>query len=254
MTIKATRWTWKAAGLAALALAVPSVGLAFSTGFDSQPVSLSARGGLGSFTPASVDPRLASSLKFSALRDGRKFRFTPAGSSGGEARSVTVAVRVNPESAAIAGVRTTLRGLSPIKVGAAASGATTENLGMGRGWSRFALPTKARALAIPDIAASERAVGRQPVLREITLSEDLKRPSRFNPSVALDAEAKPGRPPRTFDGEADYRVDVGGSYKISRNLDVTAGVRYTTERDRIEPLTNGQQDSQAVYVGTKFRF
>ena len=45
-------------GAAAL---VPSIALAFSSGFDSRPVSIDARGGIGSFTPASVDPGLPTS-------------------------------------------------------------------------------------------------------------------------------------------------------------------------------------------------
>ena len=49
-------------------------------------------------------------------------------------------------------------------------------------------------------------------------------------------------------------MDLGGSYRLTRNFDVTAGVRYSSERDRLRPLTDGKQDSQAVYVGTKFRF
>ena len=50
-------------------------------------------------------------------------------------------------------------------------------------------------------------------------------------------------------------IDVGGSYSLSRNLDVTAGVRYKSQdRDRLAPLPDAQRDSQAVYVGTAFRF
>jgi len=41
---------------------------------------------------------------------------------------------------------------------------------------------------------------------------------------------------------------------VTRNVAVTAGVRYSSERDRIAPLTDTTQDSQAVYVGTRFRF
>jgi hypothetical protein len=32
-----------------------------------------------------------------------------------------------------------------------------------------------------------------------------------------------------------------------------AGIRYSSERDRLRPLTDGKQDSQA-YVGTQFHF
>jgi hypothetical protein len=44
------------------------------------------------------------------------------------------------------------------------------------------------------------------------------------------------------------------SYQIARNLDVTGGVRYKIQRDRLEPLADQRRDSQAVYVGTAFRF
>lgn len=51
----------------------------------------------------------------------------------------------------------------------------------------------------------------------------------------------------------NVELDVSGSYSITRNLDVKAGVRYKADRDRVELLEN-QKDSQAVYVGTAFRF
>ena len=50
------------------------------------------------------------------------------------------------------------------------------------------------------------------------------------------------------------RVDVGGSYRVTEHLDVTAGVRYAEDRERLLPLTDGKQDGQAVYVGTQIRF
>jgi hypothetical protein len=48
-------------------------------------------------------------------------------------------------------------------------------------------------------------------------------------------------------------VDVVSSYRLTKNIDVTAGVRYRSD-DRVEPLTDARRDSQAVYVGTAFRF
>ena len=52
-----------------------------------------------------------------------------------------------------------------------------------------------------------------------------------------------------------YLLDVGGAYSIARNVDVTAGARYRIARDRLEPLAgDDRRDSQAVYVGTAFRF
>ena len=54
--------------------------------------------------------------------------------------------------------------------------------------------------------------------------------------------------------EPGRAIDVGGSLSLTRNLNVTAGVRYRSERDRLPQLTNEGRDSQAVYVGTAFRF
>ena len=52
-----------------------------------------------------------------------------------------------------------------------------------------------------------------------------------------------------------YSLDVGGAFSIARNIDVTAGARYRIARDRLEPLSRDERrDSQAVYVGTAFRF
>jgi hypothetical protein len=47
---------------------------------------------------------------------------------------------------------------------------------------------------------------------------------------------------------------VGGAYRVVGNLNVTAGVRLSQESDRLTPLTDGVEDSQAVYVGTQLRF
>ena len=80
-------------------------------------------------------------------------------------------------------------------------------------------------------------------------------PSRFGARIALEQEEKSGSAPRTHDALGDQTLDVAGSYRLTRNLDVTAGVRYSQERDRLAPLAEStQQDSQAVYVGTQFRF
>ena len=71
--------------------------------------------------------------------------------------------------------------------------------------------------------------------------------------IVLDQKEPTGRAPRTFSDTAD-RVDLGGAYRLGRNIDVTAGVRYSQERDRLRPLTDGKKDNQAVYLGTQFRF
>jgi hypothetical protein len=62
-----------------------------------------------------------------------------------------------------------------------------------------------------------------------------------------------GASPRAVAPAPGQEVDLSGSYRVSRNIDVTAGVRYSSD-DRLGPLTNEQRDNQAVYVGTQFRF
>ncbi len=223
-----------AAGALAFGLLLhPDVGNAFSSGFDSRPVSLSARGSIGSFTPASVDPRMASRGSINRL-----------------ARSETArAVSVRQALAAAAASQP---GIAAVRI--APSGF---NLGIARGYESFApklAPKLAGAIAapemkkfdMPDLASFAAGKGKD----RAASTED----ARFAPRVALDETAKPGRAPRTLEGQGDYSVDVGGSYRVSRNLAVTAGVRYSTERDRVAPLTDATQDSQAVYVGTQFRF
>ena len=240
----------------------PGVGNAFSSGFDSRPVSLSARGSIGSFTPASVDPRMAARISINRLANSPLFKFTPAASDGRSNRAVTVAVRVDSETARAVSVRqalavaASLPGIAAVRV--APSGF---NLGVARGYESFAprvapkfAPKFAQAIVAPDIKKFDMpdlasfAAGRA---KNRTATGDT---SRFGSRVALDETAKPGRAPRTLEGQGDYSVDVSGSYRVARNLAVTAGVRYSSERDRVAPLTDATQDSQAVYVGTQFRF
>ncbi len=49
-------------------------------------------------------------------------------------------------------------------------------------------------------------------------------------------------------------VDVGAAYNINRRVAVTGGVRYRVDQDRVATLSDQRRDSQAVYVGTAFKF
>ena len=126
---------------------------------------------------------------------------------------------------------------------------TAYSLGTARGYASFAQnstkPAAAspiRQLESPDLASFQPRSGGSGA-----------GPARLSPRIALDEHQKTGRSPRTFE-QSDQQVDLGGSYRLSRNLDVTAGVRVTSDRDRLRPLTDSRQDNQAVYVGTQFRF
>jgi len=236
--------------LLAGALAVPTVSNAFSSGFDSRPVSLAARGGIGSFTPASVDPRLAATIDMDSLSRNPLFRFTPAGDSNRPRRSVTVAVRIDDASAHVISVQGKLGGLG-LQPGTGTTfrvAPVAYNLGVSRGYESFAAGKPVTAPVIQKID--------MPDLTAFTPAHSGAKgsPGRFAPRIALDEKDKAGRAPRTLEGQGETLVDVGGSYRLSRNLRVIGGVRYSSDRDRLAPLTDGTQDSQAVYVGTQFRF
>jgi hypothetical protein len=228
---------------------VPTVSSAFSSGFDSRPVSLDARGAIGSFTPASVDPRLAASVKVGALAKGHLFRFTPAGSANRPDRAVTVAVRIDRDDARLASVRTGVGGASGQSgAGSFRIAPVAYSLGVSRGYQNFAagkavVASGLQRIDMPDLSSFSPAKGGK-----------ASAPGRFAPRIALDEKDRTGRAPRTLEGQGETRVDLGGSYRVTGNLKVIGGVRYTTDRDRLAPLTDGQQDSQAVYVGTQFRF
>jgi len=225
-------------------LALPSAVLAFSSRFDAAPAP-AARAEAERFVPAEVDPRLARSITVRGLNKDRLFRFTPASTTSRADNPVTVAVRVDG-NAALA-LRNSMR--ADMASGAAglriAPGAYS--LGASRGYSSFAqspAPTPASAQRTPDIPDLAAYTPRPGVAPDN---------SRFAPRIELDERQKTGRSPRTFE-QSDQTVGLGGSYRLTRNIDVTAGVRVTSDRDRLRPLTDGRQDSQAVYVGTQFRF
>jgi hypothetical protein len=249
--------------------AAPALGSALSGSFlaassNAVPVSLSARGGIGSFTPASVDPRLVSQISGHALGNGRVFRFTPAGMENRPDRAITVAVRISDLGARNLAQDFAVRSGLPAGVTAAGAASvriapTVYNLGMARGYRSFAaaaaMPRETshfefQRLDMPDL----RAFSGKFSSKDAAASAGTATPSRLAPRLELDSKDRAGRAPRTYEVQGDYQVDLGGSYRLTRNIDVTAGVRYSPDRDRVRPLTDGNKDNQAVYVGTQFRF
>ena len=238
-----------AAGTVVLA-SMPTAG--FALGALDVGVSLPAAGSFAALTPASVDPRLAEFVAERSSGNARLMRFTPAGVAERESRSVTVAIRIDEEAARAISVRSAISAAQEQAAGAAAVriSPTRYNLGLSRGYQSFAKTSErevalSRSLSeagIPDLAEFRPSPGARPD------------ESRFAARIAVEEEAKTGASPRSIDSRSDQAVDVAGSYRLTRNLDVTAGVRYSQERDRLAPLAEPTQDSQAVYVGTQFRF
>lgn len=237
------------AGFGALIAAlVPAAGLAVA-GVDSQFPSLTSNSEFSEITPATIDPRMARFVAERSSADAKLRRFTPAGVAQRPNRSVTVAVRVGDEVVRAMSVRSAI---ASVKNGSSSVSALNispmrYNLGLSRGYQSFAkAPALSRPLSdasIPDLSEFEPAPGAQ------------DRPSRFAARVALAEEFDAGAVPRSIGAEGDQLVDVKGSYRVAPNLDVTAGLRYSQERNRLVPLSDSAtQDSQAVYVGTQFRF
>ena len=123
---------------------------------------------------------------------------------------------------------------------------TRYNLGVARGYQSFARP------AAPAItpAVSDASI---PDLADFRPSPGVKEePSRFAARIDSEEQAKPAAEARIV---PEQTVDLEGSYRLTRNLDVTAGVRYSQDRNRLSTLAEpAKQDSQAVYIGTQFRF
>jgi hypothetical protein len=235
---------------AALAVGVPSAVLA--TGLLDAGTGLST---FVSFTPAAANPDLARMIAERGNPNGRMMRFTPAGAVSSQDRSVTVAVRVDDHTVQAISVRNAIanaRDLVPESTRRIVS--TRYDLGLARGYSSFAqAPTPAVSRALTNVGSSAAI----PDLADFVPSPGLRdEPSRFAARIALEQEGRTAQPAQqTRDTAVDQRLDVAGSYRLTRNLDVTAGVRYEQDRDRLDDVPSvEQQDSQAVYIGTQFRF
>lgn len=235
---------------AGLAVAIPSTGLAVAG--DSTAELAQAEIGFIPFTPANIDADLLRDVSAALGTEG--LRFTPVTRKQPAERTVTMAVRVDPQSARAISIRNALESAGETEPGLGTSAPIVQpmryNLGVARGYQTFAqpapkaldLPAGIRDISMPDLGAFRSAEAKP------------DKPSRFTSRIQLEREKVTGRAPRTLEGAGDQSVDVSGSYRVLGNLNVTAGVRLSQDRNRLAPLTDGVEDSQAVYVGTQFRF
>jgi hypothetical protein len=242
-----TTGLWLAGAVSLLAL--PSAVLAFSTSFEPRLDPPAATGTIQAIDSVEAPARLARAIPIRSLAKGPLYPFTPAGTPNRPDRSVTVAVRVDSGASQIISVRgakiaaAAEPGAMPLRIAP-----TAFNLGVSRGYHNFAQnlvpPPEGRRLDMPDLGRFSIASGGG--------SNDA---ARLSPRIVVDEKQAAGRAPRTFAGDGEDQVDVGGSYRLTHNLNVTAGVRYSQrDRERLQPLTDGKQDNQAVYLGTQFRF
>lgn len=225
-----------AALIATALLVVPALAVAAEADKRPPAVSLSFDR-ISSFTPASADPRLAAAFagRTRAIED---FKFTPVAAKG---RPSQVRVAVRARSSAPLAMRPVEAAAAPM---ASALNPTSFNLGAAVGWKRFAVAGDVgkTSSADPAIGSRDSAV--------VGVSYNLK---KFTGRVALGAERSDGRIPALSQPD-NVSVDVGAAYSISRRVAVTGGVRYRVDQDRVAALSDQRRDSQAVYVGTAFKF
>jgi hypothetical protein len=222
--------------VASLAMMSPALGASASSVSPRSSVSLGLRDGIGSFTPAATDARLAAALSRSGLSSSG-FRFTPA-SSVRLNRSVTIAVRARADRPDLTGeqadlVKATTSSVAPIAY----------NLGAAVGWRKFAVTGDMQKMDLAGVGRRESV--------DLGVSYTSK---RLTTRVQVATDRATGPLARTVLGGSGVSVDFGSSYSLTRNLEVTAGVRYRADRDRLLPQSDTRRDSQAVYVGTAFRF
>jgi len=197
---------------------------------------------LGAFTPAVSDPRLSALLARQQGNGTSGFSFTPSSALNERAnRGLRVAVRTRANTPV----------LTSADVGPSSASAVTAitpssyNLGVSVGWRRFAVSG--------DVAQNDSGLI-SGVRESARVGISYQPTRRLTGRVAVGAERAEGAQ-RIVAMDESYSLDVGGAYRIARNIDVTAGARYRISRDRLEPATrDDRRDSQAVYIGTAFRF
>ena len=231
---------------ARLAAALAAAGLVLTPAFAANAPAKKRPGAVSlsfdpvsSFTPANADPKLAAALGSKSL-SLTNFKFTPAPAKGRPSQvRVAIRARVNaPAQSRLAN--------APVETAAvSALNPTGYNLGVAVGWRRFAVAGDVAKIkdADPAVGGRESAV--------VGVSYSLK---KFTGRVAVGAERPAGNPVPALRRGDNYSVDVGGSYSLSRRIALTGGVRYNIEHDRMKALQDQRRDSQAVYVGTAFKF
>lgn len=225
-------------GAAALALVLTPAIAASTQQQKARPSRSAPSLSIGGFTPAVADPRLAAEFARRGLAG--TFSFTPSAASTDKSKAVKVAVRARSVITAAAAGSVREASASPVT----AITPTAYNLGVSVGWKRFALSGDVARVQGGTLPGSREAA-------EVGVSYLGK---KFTGRLQVAAERSDGVPARIDPIDSAYSLDVGGSYRLARNLDVTGGVRYRIQRDRLEPLADDRRDSQAVYIGTAFRF
>lgn len=222
-------------------LLVPAIASAKSEPKKRPPAVAVSFDRVTSFTPANADPKLAA--EFANKSSIADFKFTPAAAKGRPSQ-IRVAIRargadsVNGRSADLssASANSAIGALAP----------ASYNLGLAVGWRRFAVTGEVAKTSGTSLAFG----GRESAVVGVNYSLNRNLTTR----VAASAERTDNTLAPAFGRERGYAVDVGGAYSLTRRIAVTGGVRYKIEQDRASAVKDERRDSQAVYVGTAFKF
>ncbi|MAX15700.1 MAG: hypothetical protein CMN59_09485 [Sphingobium sp.] len=200
------------------------------------PVSLGALGSISSFPPTTKDPQLAAAYaKIAASASRQGFRFTPTSGSLSGQREITIMVRASDRGGSD-------KTETPVDIKPMAF-----SLNGAHNWRKFALPESVGRKALDPVPVETMVDAKN-------FSLDDGKKDRFSTKVLIESRREPSAA-RNPAAEKDYSLDLASSYSLTRNLNVTAGVRYNNNVvGRLTPMTDDRQDSQAVYLGTSFKF
>jgi len=237
MTVKGVQARLVAAALAAsLTAAMPAPSFAKPVSTPQVKVDRKKARSVGFFAPVAADARQAALFEHVGGNFAEpSFRFTP---SGAGKRAVTVAIRARSNhggagSSLASSSSAVSAGLAP----------TAYSLGASLGWKRFALSGDFAHInggVVPDSRD----------LADIGVSYS---GSKWSTRLLFGAERATAKSLIGGPDEA-LSVDLGGSYSLTRNLQLSGGLRYKTQRDRFDLSSDDRRDSQAIYIGTAFRF
>ncbi len=194
---------------------------------------------VATFTPATADPRLAAAFagRGAALGD---LKFTPAPAKGRPSQvRVAIRARVDTGKARTGDVALASTALSPLTP-------ASYNLGVAVGWRRFAIAGDVGKSRAADPALG----GRESAALGVSYSVN----KRITGRVAVGADRGDGRALTPLRNADNYSLDVGGAYKLTNKIALTGGVRYRVDTERMATVKDARRDSQAVYVGTAFKF
>lgn len=222
-----------ASTLSAAIVVAPAFGAPDASGRAARTTIARSIDHIGGFTPALADPRLAAMVGKPNL-GARDYRFTPA-----EARRPTVlaapalAVRTKAEALVAESVPGASIKVAPIAY----------SLGVSVGWKKFG--------AGADVPRPEPTIATRSSFDLAATTPAATRPTnrlRLNVDQPAVGAALPGTE------SVQPMLDSTNAFRLTRNVDLTAGTRLKTEDYRLDRLGNDRRDRQAVYIGTALRF